>query len=131
MTCERSFPNVLRKWRAEQERFERLGATANASALAGQILDEIDAALARDSEDLLPLGPAAKESGYSASHLGRLIREGRLPNLGKPHAPRVRRADLPRKPAALRSSGSPLHLLGVGPAQVARSIVTPEMGGSR
>jgi hypothetical protein len=42
---------------------------------------------------------AARESGYSAEHLGRLIRTGRIPNAGRRSAPRVRRGDLPAKPA--------------------------------
>ncbi|MDE2782551.1 MAG: hypothetical protein OXK77_06320, partial [Gemmatimonadota bacterium] len=43
---------------------------------------------------------AARESGYSADHLGRLVRDGRIPNAGRPGAPRIARTDLPRKAPA-------------------------------
>ena len=45
----------------------------------------------------MTLAQAAVASGYSADHLGREVREGRIPNAGRPHAPRIRRANLPRK----------------------------------
>jgi hypothetical protein len=35
------------------------------------------------------LAEASAQSGYSQDHLARLIREGRLPNAGRPHAPRI------------------------------------------
>ena len=40
---------------------------------------------------------ASRESGYSADHLGRLVREGKTPNAGRPGARRVALKDLPRK----------------------------------
>ena len=45
----------------------------------------------------LTLEEAAEESGYSADHIGRLIREGKLPNTGRAGAPRIARRDLPIK----------------------------------
>jgi hypothetical protein len=58
------------------------------------------AARAADS-DALTLTQAAVECGYSADHLGRLVRAGKLPNLGRKNAPLVRRSALPRKPHSL------------------------------
>jgi len=54
----------------------------------------------------LTLRDAARESGYTADHLGRLVRNGTLPNVGRKHSPRVRACDLPRKPAAATFSRS-------------------------
>jgi hypothetical protein len=45
----------------------------------------------------LTLQQSAKESGYSPDHLGRLTRDGKVPNAGRPGAPRIARRDLPRK----------------------------------
>jgi hypothetical protein len=63
--------------------------------------DDLAAALADSEEALLSLESAARECGYTADHLGRLIKSGQLANHGRKHAPRVRRGDLPRKPPAI------------------------------
>jgi hypothetical protein len=63
--------------------------------------------------EALSLREGAAESGYSEAHLGRLIAEGKIENVGKKGAPLIRRQDLPRKPkyskkpAAMTSSGEP------------------------
>ena len=43
---------------------------------------------------------AARRSGYSADHLGRLVRDGKIPNAGRPGAPSIARRGLPRKASA-------------------------------
>jgi hypothetical protein len=86
-------------WRA---RAAELAPFAPAAATAFErAADELAAAL-RDRDDrTLTLRQAATLSGYSADHLGRLIRAGKLRNVGRPHAPRVQPGDLPRKPPPL------------------------------
>lgn len=61
---------------------------------------------AADPEEALDLRTAADVSGYSADHLTRLVREGRLRNLGRKHSPRFRRGDLPRKPGQGGAAGA-------------------------
>ena len=58
---------------------------------------ELDEALQEQDERLLDLQEAAELSGYSADHLGRLVREEKIQNAGRPGAPRIRIKDLPRK----------------------------------
>ena len=58
---------------------------------------ELEAALRQRDETTLTLTDAASESGYSADHLGRLVREGKIPNAGRPGAPRIARRLLPLK----------------------------------
>lgn len=48
--------------------------------------------------ELLNLEEAEVESGYTRSHLKRLIREGVIPNSGGESEPRIQRRHLPRKP---------------------------------
>ena len=50
---------------------------------------ELEAALRQEDDTLLTLTEAARESGYSADHLGRLVRDGKIPNTGRPGAPRI------------------------------------------
>ncbi len=65
---------------------------------------------------------------YSADHLGRLVREGKLPNAGREGAPRIRLQDLPRKAngAASKVAVGPV-VREVGNAQIVQSII--EEGG--
>jgi hypothetical protein len=44
--------------------------------------------------ETMSLTEAAERTGYSAEHIGRLVRRGRLPNAGRKNAPRVRLGDL-------------------------------------
>src|SRR5207245_6873324 len=48
----------------------------------------VERALQEHAEERLTLAEASARSAYSHDHLARLIREGRLPNAGRPHAPR-------------------------------------------
>jgi hypothetical protein len=77
---------------------------------------ELEARLRETEADLLTLQAAARETGYSADHLGRLVKAGRLANHGKSGAPKVRRGELPRKPAkrarlALQPGGAHMEAL--------------------
>ena len=58
---------------------------------------ELDEVVNERDELLLDLQEAAELSGYSADHLGRLVREEKIQNAGRPGAPRIRIKDLPRK----------------------------------
>lgn len=75
----------------------------------------------------LSLAQAALVSGYSGEHLAREVREGRIPNAGRKHAPRIRRGDLPRKPGALTSVPLATSIAGAR-RRIARAIVNPEQG---
>ena len=86
---------------------------------------ELEATLRERDETTLSLTEAARESGYSADHLGRLVRDGRIPNAGRPGAPRIARSHLPRKTQA---PATPLlvekHRRGeVSNAQIVQSII--------
>lgn len=107
------------QWRA-------LAGTLRAHAAEGAALayeaaaDELDAASQREDAELLNLTQAAAESGYSADHLGREITRGRIPNAGRRNAPKVRRADLPRKPGVLPKPSRNPH---ISRAEIARAVV--------
>jgi hypothetical protein len=93
--------NLVADWRARADQLRRYAPeVANAWEDAAT---ELEAFARRMESEGLTLSVAAAESGYSASHLSRLVGEGSLLNVGKPHAPRIRRGDLPRKPPKPRS----------------------------
>ena len=88
---------------------------------------ELEVAIRDESEAVMNLAQAAVESGYSIDHLAREIRTGRLPNVGRRGAPRVRRGDLPKKPC-LRTDPTTGMVNVTSKGQIARSVVNFERG---
>lgn len=85
------------RWREKAALFRVHGHEATARTYE-VCSEELEAALRRGDEETLDLQEAAKESGYSSDHLGRLVRDGKIPNAGRRNAPKIRRGDLPRRP---------------------------------
>ena len=121
----------LSHWRAECERLQRLGALVDPTKLLDDVLADAEALFRSEERAVLTLTEAAQESGYSAGHLGRLVRSGMILNVGRPNAPKIRRADLPRKATRLRRTGTPANLVGATPGQIARAVVTSKPGDAR
>ena len=112
------------KWEREAEVLRRREALVNGAALCEELLQDVVKLLGNENERLLSLGEAARASGYSADHLGRLIRNGTIPNAGRPNAPRVRYGDLPRKPSQVAKRGpQPYH-----PDTDARTLLSRQRG---
>ena len=107
---------LLARWRAECDVLRRRGATTQAEALESAAAD-LEAALTMAGAETVTLAEAARLSGYTPDTLGRMVRAGSLRNVGRPHAPRLRVADLPRKP----------HVSGA-PRQTARPRLLTEGG---
>ena len=89
------------RWQARRAELARLHALVDGAQLCDELLTELDNAVRSSADDLVTLKQAAALSGYSADHLGRLLRDGTLRNSGRRNAPRIRRADLPRKTQTL------------------------------
>lgn len=94
-------------------------AFVDGAALCDALLADLDTCVAASFDEALSLRAAAAESGYSIDHLSRLIREGKLSNVGRTHAPRIRRGDLPRKTARLVASEADTY----DPGTDARSLL--------
>lgn len=110
---------LVAAWVDRAAELRRFGAEPQAvthEALAA----ELDAALREAADTPLTLAEAAEESGYAARTIRQLLAEGKLPNAGEKHRPRVRRGDLPRRPGKASSTG-------YDPAEDARRLI----GGSR
>ena len=99
----KSDPPSVRKlpaaWRSRAKTLRRYGSEPPAIALE-RCADELEATIRDRDETTLSLVEAARESGYSRDHLGRLVRDGKIPNAGRPNAPRIARRHLPRKAPA-------------------------------
>jgi hypothetical protein len=99
-------------WAHRRDEWRRLAVSVDGVKVCDEILadlEQLDAA----GEEALGLVEAAKACGYSADHLGRLVRSGAIPNAGREKAPKIRRRDLPRK-------------LGTFPPPIPDAIVSPD-----
>jgi len=83
-------------WRARAETLSSFGDPTSAR-LWNIAADELERALELFAAETLTVTEAARESGYTADHIGSLVKRGKIPNAGKHHAPRIRRQDLPPK----------------------------------
>ncbi|MCH7995010.1 MAG: hypothetical protein IIB57_11285, partial [Planctomycetes bacterium] len=72
-----------------------------------EILTDFGEVLQTESNAVLTLGEAATRSGYSEGHLGRLVRQRKIPNAGEPRSPRIRVVDLPMRPSAVVAERRP------------------------
>jgi hypothetical protein len=113
---------LVTRWRSEAKILRRRGAIPQAEVLE-ECAQDLEEALRHHDEDTLTLAEASQASGYTADHLGRLVRDGRLHNAGKRNAPRIRRCDLPQKGSHFDRSPGPSHLGSASKEQIARSIV--------
>ena len=116
----------LAKWATEADAMQRRGVMVNGAGLLSEVLADFKALMSGQSEAVMSLPEAAARSGYSVEHLGRLVRQGRVPNAGRKGAPRVKAADLPRKPASLVPAGPRSY----DPVADARSLLGRPLGGS-
>ena len=114
------------KWEALRDDWSRRNFSAPVGPIVEELLDDLRSVDRDEGSELLNLTQAALLSGYDPDTLGRLVREGRLANHGKKHAPRVRKADLPRKP--LRFPGRPPHVR-LASRQTARASRKTPRGG--
>ena len=96
MSGRKSVRKLPTTWRSRAKALRRYGSESPAIALE-RCAEELDATLVESDDITYSLVEAARESGYSADHLGRLVRDGKIPNAGRPGAPRIARRDLPRK----------------------------------
>jgi hypothetical protein len=115
------------QWRGRAADLRRWAAAEGAAVALERAADELEASLRSASDETLTLAEAARESGYSADHIGREVARGHIPNAGRRHAPRVRRADLPRKPGALLTQASKPH---IGREDIARAVINRHEGGA-
>ena len=116
--------DLANEWRARAATFREYAAESQAVALercAAQLEEEVR----ERQETHLTLHEAAELSGYSTDHLGRLVREGKIPNAGRPKAPRIARRDLPRKTGPV---AGPSDIGEIDRTQLVRSAINEGVG---
>jgi putative AbiEi antitoxin of type IV toxin-antitoxin system len=106
--------DFIAKWEARAAEYEQVGAQVSGATLCRRFLDDLASVRAAGENRILSLTQAAASSGYSAAHLARLVKQGKLRTL-RPPASRgrlsFRQGDLPRKPGSPHPSGAGVHEL--------------------
>lgn len=96
---------LVDRWRSQAATLRLFGASAQADVL-DRCTSELETTIIQTTQAPLTLGEAAQLGGYSTDHLGRLVREGKIPNAGRPGAPRIARKDVPIKAGVARQNPS-------------------------
>jgi hypothetical protein len=84
---------------------------------------ELEAALRDAGDELLTLEQASTESLYSERRLREFLTDGTIPQAGRKHAPRIRRADLPKRAKSMAAANR------YDPLQHARELARPALAG--
>jgi hypothetical protein len=87
---------LVEEWRAQAVRLREYGADMQAVAIE-RCADQLDEGIREWERRPLTLQEASDLGGYSVDHLGRLVRQGKIPNVGRPGAPRIAREHVPIK----------------------------------
>ena len=92
--------DLVDRWRARAADLGRFAPPAAEAFSAAA--EELEQALKESADayenELLNPRRGSSESGYSAAHLRRLMRDGVIPNEGTAERPMMRRKHLPRRP---------------------------------
>ena len=116
------FRELVARWREEAEVLGRRHVGANADLLR-DVADELEESVRDWEGETLTLTEAAAETGYSRDQLGRLLRDGKIPNAGRQKAPRILRRDLPRKAGAVAHDSPVQHS---SRTQIVQSVIAKE-----
>ena len=105
---------LIAKWEARAAEYEQVGAQVSGATLCRTFLEELASVRAATENRVLSLTEAAASSGYSAAHLARLVKQGKLRTLRPPESRGrlgFRQGDLPRKPGSPHPSRAGVHEL--------------------
>ncbi len=122
-------PAALRlaaRWRADAAVLRRYGADDRAE-LVERLAAEMEAEMQAGGSETIGLEAAAELSGYSAAHVRRLLREGRLRNLGSARSPAFLADELPRKPGHVPPHTAPPSApAGLSKTEIVRAVLRGE-----
>ena len=110
--------DLISRWKSRRDELHRLRASVDGAAMCDDFLADLEAILRE--EPIVNLSAAAAECGYTAGHLSKLVRSGRLRNYGRPNSPRVRVSECPRKALRVAEGRGSLY----DPVTDARSLVS-------
>lgn len=92
-----SLSGLVSRWRDEAGLLRSCGAEPQAVVME-RAADQLEAHLRNAAHETVNLTEAAAIGGYEADSIGRMVRQGKIENVGRKNAPRIRRMDVPLKP---------------------------------
>jgi len=113
---------LLEQWKEQAALLDDVAGAAQAATFR-RCARELAAALEADQNEALTLDQAERESGFNKDSLSRMMKRGAFPNVGEEYKPRIRRGDLPKKPARRKPAARELtatDLLRIVPASKRR-----------
>ena len=112
---------VIESWRLRLAEYRRFAAQVDGEKIAAQVLADLASIGTDEANETLSLTEASADGGVSTRQLSRLIASGKIENVGRKNAPRVRRKDIPRKATIDSGDSTGLSL------QLARQVVSSKM----
>jgi hypothetical protein len=107
---------LRQRWTVRRDELRRLRAIVDGTTICEEVLSDLEL-ISADEE--LTLKEAAARSGYSRDHLSRLIRQNKLTDVGRKHAPRLLASELPKRSPVARP-----YAKAYNPEADARSLVS-------
>ena len=95
--------SLLHRWTTDAATLRGYGDSRGADMLE-RLTNEARAAIESAGDELLTLEQAARVANMHPDSLRHLVASGRIPNAGRRGAPRIKRADVPRRPAKAEGS---------------------------
>lgn len=120
--------DIIARWEARLAEWRQFKSQVDGAKVCEEVLEDFRAWQDAEENQLISLTDAARSSGYSREHLGRLVREGKIANHGSVQRPLVRRADLPTKPGHLPGSEEDDEFTTSSKRQIVRSVVAQGKG---
>ena len=105
---------LIAKWEPRAAEYEQVGAQVSGATLCRTFLQDLACVRTANEYRVLSLAEAAACSRYSAAHLARLVKQGKLRTLRPPESRgrlSFRQGDLPRKPGSPHPSRAGVHEL--------------------
>ena len=115
---------LVQEFREHATEARRLTGSESAAHVWETAAEELEQRLGGTSLEPLTLDAAASESGYTRSHLNRMLRKGKFPNSGTDKEPLILRIHLPRKPGHGVDAGTILP--ASSRVQAARAVIEGE-----
>lgn len=96
---------LRRRWEHRAAEWRTLGALVSGEAVAREILADVEQLEHDQDVALFTPTQAALRTGFHPESIARMVRQGRVPNHGTKHRPRVKLGELPKKTPKVAKPG--------------------------